>query len=108
VRLLGQRLGGTDLVVGPVTAANFPWVLLGRALLHHRVVSERNHARREALVVDVAEGAHLTDAIDTAVRRRLEGCFRKLRAEREVDAATRMTLRDDIESLLVEQERAHP
>jgi len=107
VRLLGQRLGGTDLVVGPVTAPNFPWVLLGRALMHHRVVSERNHARREALVVDAAEGAHLMDAIDGALRRRLESSFRRLRAEGDVDAAARSALRDDIELLLAEEERLH-
>jgi len=41
VKVLGQSLGGRTLQVGPVTAPNFPWVLLGRALLHHRVVAER-------------------------------------------------------------------
>ena len=100
VRVLGQRLGGLELVVGPISAANFPWVLLGRAALHHRVVAERNHARREALVVDVTEGARLADRIDASVRSRLEGYFKRLRADLELDSEARSGLRREIESLL--------
>ena len=50
VEVLGQPLGGYELRLGPITDPNFPWVMLGRALLHVRLVAERNHARREALV----------------------------------------------------------
>ncbi len=101
VRVLGQRLGGRELVVGPIAAPNFPWVLLGRALLHERVVAERNHARRETLVMDVTEGARLADRIDSAARARLERCFKRLRTQQEIDADTRRAIVTDVERLLV-------
>ena len=99
-RVLGQRLGGRDLVVGPIAAANFPWVLLGRATLHRRIVAERNHARREALVVDAGEGARVADGIDAARRARLERAFKRLRTELALDGEARRALALDIESLL--------
>ncbi|MDH3642576.1 MAG: GTPase/DUF3482 domain-containing protein [Gammaproteobacteria bacterium] len=76
VKVLGQSLGGRTLQVGPVTNPNFPWVLLGRALVHHRVVAERNHARREALSLAVDQ--HAMDALPEDARRRLGGLFRAL------------------------------
>jgi hypothetical protein len=97
-RVLGQRLGGRELVVGPVVAPNFPWVLLGRAVLHQRLVAERNHARREKFLVDVHEGARLSDAIDAATRRRLVRLFKELRGEAGGDAAA--ALAEEIEPLL--------
>ena len=100
VQILGQPLGGFELKVGPITDPNLPWVLLGRALLHVRLVAERNHARREELVVDAATGAHLADSIEPALRRRLEGTFRKLRTERALDAGERSRLVDEIAALI--------
>ena len=89
VQVLGQPLGGYELRVGPPSDPNLPWVLLGRALAHVRLVAERNHARREALVLDVEAGAHLAEAIEPARRRRLETLFRRLREERGIGAAER-------------------
>src|SRR5690606_11274768 len=45
VQVLCTPLGGFRLTVGPITTPNAPWVILGRAVLHHRLVAERNHAR---------------------------------------------------------------
>lgn len=100
VQVLGQPIGGYELRVGPITDLNFPWVLLGRALLHVRLVAERNHARREAFVLDAREGSHLADQIDAGTRRALESTFRRLRAERGVDANEREDLIDTIVGLL--------
>jgi hypothetical protein len=75
VKVLGQRLGGRLLQVGPVRDPNFPWVLLGRAWLHFRLISERNHARREALAVDATMAEHLVEALPMHLRRELQGCF---------------------------------
>jgi hypothetical protein len=80
VQVLGLPLGGYEVTVGPITDPNLPWVLLGRALLHAQLLAERNHARREELVVDAQAGVHLADAIDAARRRELELTFRRLRA----------------------------
>src|SRR5690606_18342472 len=92
VQVLGQSLGGYDLRVGPPSDPNLPWVLLGRALAHVRLIAERNHARREALVLDVDAGRHLADSIEPARRRRLDTLFRRLREERGIGAAERERL----------------
>jgi len=96
VQVLGQPLGGYELRVGPPADPNLPWVLLGRALAHVRLVAERNHARREALVLDVDAGRHLADSIEPARRRRLDTLFRRLREERGIGAAERERLVDEI------------
>jgi hypothetical protein len=92
VEVLGLPLGGHELVVGPITDPNLPWVLLSRAVLHAKLVAERNHARREDLVVDAQAGAHLADAIDAGRRRTLDGVFRRLRYGRGIDAHERAVL----------------
>jgi hypothetical protein len=99
-RVLGQPLGGYELSVGPITDPNLPWVLLGRALLHAKLVAERNHARREALALDARASAHLADGIDPERRRALEDVFRRLRAERGVDSADGSALIESIVELL--------
>lgn len=71
VKVLGTEIGGEVLQVGPVKDANFPWVWLGRAWLHHRLVSERNHARREAITIAASESEHLVEAIPSALRHEL-------------------------------------
>jgi hypothetical protein len=100
VKVLGAPLGGSELHVGPIADTNFPWVLLGRAVLHHRLVAERNHSRREKLVVNSSAGTHLTDDIDSGHRRQVERCFVTLRKERELDADMRQILIDEIDALL--------
>ena len=100
VEVLGRPLGGYELRLGPITDRNFPWVILGRALLHARLVAERNHARRETLVVDTEHGQHLADAIDAERRRRLERSFRQLRQELALDPTQRSAMRDDVVALL--------
>ncbi|HEY3516481.1 MAG TPA: DUF3482 domain-containing protein, partial [Gammaproteobacteria bacterium] len=100
VSVLGQPVGGYELRVGPITDPNFPWVLLGRALLHANLVAERNHARRESLALDARAGAHLADGIDAERRRALDSMFRRLRNEREMDAADRGALTETIAELL--------
>ena len=96
VDVLGQPLGGFELEVGPITDPNFPWVMLGRALLHARLVAERNHARREALVIDLGAGEHFAASIDASARRTLDGIFRELRSNGGIDASTRTKMIDAI------------
>ena len=78
--------------MGPITDPNLPWVLLGRARMHARLVAERNHARREELVVEAQAGRHLMDTIDAARRRKLDVTFRRLRGGREIAADEREAL----------------
>jgi hypothetical protein len=100
VEVLGQPLGGYELRVGPITDPNLPWVLLGRALLHAKLLAERNHARREELVLDANAGGHLADEIEAARRRRLESVFRKLRNERGLEGGDRDLLVEEITALM--------
>ncbi len=77
-RVLGDPLGGKTLQVGPVRAENFPWVLLGRAWVHHHLVSERNHAHREALSADLAAAQNVMDGLDDNLRKRLATLFKQV------------------------------
>jgi hypothetical protein len=100
VEVLGLPLGGYELTVGPITDRNLPWVLLGRALLHAKLVAERNHARREELVVDAQAGAHLADSIDATRRQKLEAVFRRLRGGAAIEPAERASVVAEVAALL--------
>ena len=50
-RILGLPMGGNEVVVGPITNISFPWVLLGRAVTHLRLLCHRTHAMRDAFAV---------------------------------------------------------
>jgi hypothetical protein len=78
VKVLGQSLGGRLLQVGPVRAPNFPWVLLGRAWVHHALVAERNHARREAISLSLTEDVHLMDRLPDDLRKALARIFGRM------------------------------
>jgi hypothetical protein len=106
VKVLGQPVGGYELRVGPITDPNFPWVLFARALLHAKLIAERNHARREALALDARAGAHLADGIDAERRRRLDDVFRRLRNERDIDVVDRGALSEMIADLLEKGDRS--
>ena len=77
-RVLGDPLGGKTLQVGPVQAENFPWVVLGRAWVHHHLVSERNHAHREVLSADLAAAQNVMDGLEDELRKRLATLFRQI------------------------------
>lgn len=51
LKLLHQPMGGARLRYGPSRNAQFPFVLLNRALLHHALVAGRTHAQRGVLKV---------------------------------------------------------
>lgn len=76
--MLGENLGGRVVQVGPVKAPNFPWVLLGRAWLHHQLVAERNHAQREAITLALQGEQNLMDGIPEDLARALGRSFSKL------------------------------
>jgi hypothetical protein len=100
VRILGTPAGGFRVSVGPITTPNLPWVILGRALLHHRLIAERNHAVREALVLDATTGAHLADAIDTSARKRMATAFKRIRKDGGLSASGRDALIGEIVAIM--------
>ncbi len=99
VRVLGQPLGGYELVAGPITDRNLPWVVLTRAMLHLRLVAERNHARREALVIEAETPDSPARRVDLSERRRIETLFGRIR-KRGDDAAVRRELARAITDLV--------
>jgi hypothetical protein len=80
IRVAGIPSGGQRLSIGPSPNLNFPFVLLGRALQHHRALARRTHAHREALDL---EGA-LLEHVGEADRKRLARLFAQIRAGRDV------------------------
>ena len=70
-KVLGQQLGGKLVQVGPLQAANFPWVFLGRAWLHHDLVRERNHALRSVMSAQMQDQENVMDQIPEDLRRRI-------------------------------------
>ncbi|MEO0588822.1 MAG: GTPase/DUF3482 domain-containing protein, partial [Planctomycetota bacterium] len=79
-RVMTQPLGGRLLTYGPTESVNLAFVMLGRALAHHRSVARRTHAQRGELIVErVSEW-------DGETRRKLAKVFEKVR-QRRVDTS---------------------
>lgn len=83
VRVLRQPLGGQRLCCGPTKNLQFPFVLLGRAMLHHSLVAGRTHARRDVLDLAGAgpgeTGGERTVRWTDAEKRELGRLFDRLR-----------------------------
>jgi len=79
IKILGQPLGGKHLCIGPMRNINFPYVVLGRALYHHRMIEDRTHAHRDPL--DLRQQPGRLQTIDKDHRRRLERIFVRLRRQ---------------------------
>jgi len=79
IKVPGHSLGGKELRIGPMRNINLPYVVLGRALLHQRMVEERTHAYRGPLeLAPRPEQLHLADA---TIRRQFEKLFSRLRKQ---------------------------
>ena len=52
IKVKGLPIGGKILSYGPSNNVNYFFVLLGRALQHHQLVSMRTHAAQDKLVLD--------------------------------------------------------
>jgi len=98
IRVLGSPLGGKELCVGPMRNINFPYVVLARALLHHRMIEDRTHACRGPLELKEAPGEfQITDA---ASRKRLEKLFARMRKRDAPGPELLDRLSEEIESLM--------
>ncbi len=102
--------GGATLRCGPVTQVNFPFVLLNRAVLHHRVVAQRTHAVRGALQVTLAtdqavapgtepEHAGRLNMLDEEQRKAAGKLFQRLRKTRG-NAETTSVVLDDLAAVI--------
>ena len=99
VKVLGTSLGGRMVRAGPIPSLNFPWVLLGRARLHHQLISERNHALRTQITVQAGEQGAVFADLDSELKRPLDRLFAQLR-KGEVSSSIREELCRQITQLL--------
>ncbi|MDQ1325711.1 MAG: hypothetical protein QG564_835 [Campylobacterota bacterium] len=85
IKVLGQKLGQKYLQVGPMVNQNFPFILLGRALYHARMVASRSHAQREKLKLEMNE-TFKNQWLDESIRKSLYRHHKKFQSEAEIDA----------------------
>ena len=97
-KVMGLPLGGEALTVGPMRNINFPYVVLNRALLHHKTIEDRTHAYRGPLELKSAPD-QLTH-FDLRTRKRLEKVFGKLRKQEDLEPELLDALADEIEALM--------
>ena len=76
IKVKGLPTGGKLLSYGPSRNINFPFVLLGRALLHHQLVSKRTHAAQGKLDLDQP----LLDWMSSEERKKLKHLFDDIKA----------------------------
>lgn len=79
-KVSGIPSGGTLLAYGPSRNPNFPFVVLGRAMQHHRMISQRTHAVRDTLKLDNPA----LDWLSEKERRTLARLFDDIREGRKV------------------------
>ena len=113
------RLSEHEIVVGPVRAINFPWILIDRALCTFAYVASRAHARRDQMKIKVdtllppLEAAKLTvshwSPEDRKESERFFATLRKNKAlsEKELAAWTGMFVRrlSDVDSVVSDSMR---
>jgi len=87
VKLFQIPMGRKKLVAGPTKNRNFPYVVFGRARLHHALVSGRSHAQRGELDLDEQARA-LMPSLPAGENRLLEKFFSRLRGRRDVVSST--------------------
>lgn len=100
---------GTEVTVGPLTAVNFPWVLLDRAVgmfcyLHHRTHAQRDRVRiKSARLRESLEAAGIATAQwDPATRKMCQQSFAAIRKGGDlgkVFPALRSLLRTELERI---------
>lgn len=78
-KVSGIPSGGTMLAYGPSRNPNFPFVVFGRAMQHHRMISQRTHAVRETLKLD----SPALDWLSDKDRRNLARLFDDIREDRK-------------------------
>lgn len=79
VKVKGIPTGGNMLSCGPSRNLNFPFVLLGRALLHQRLISTRTHADRNVLDLNQP----LLERLNDGERKRLARLFEDIRRDKK-------------------------
>lgn len=108
-RWLGDLLGGKRLTCGPIQNINFPFVVLGRARLHHALIAGRNHAAQGPVKLTFEEqDAGQLNPLTGERTRKLSRLFAKLgKTHREGEQVQYLIdqLTAEIDPLLKDDER---
>lgn len=98
IKVLGQPLGGKMLTMGPARSINFPYVVLGRALLHHRMIEDRTHAQRGPVELTREPGA--MQSLEADSRKQLEKLFNQIRKQDALNPELLDSLASQVERLM--------
>ncbi len=80
MRVLGQQIGSRYLEIGPMQNRNFPYILLGRALYYLHALTQRSHAKRDKLALDM-DSDFKDRWLDDETAKALEKQFKMLRSD---------------------------
>ena len=90
VKMLGLALGGRALRIGPTQNPNFPFVVLGRALLHHGLVADRTHALPHELEIHHPDAYTRPQPLKGSDRKALGRCFTRIRRSDEFQSTAKV------------------
>jgi len=83
VKVLGQKVGKRELIIGPMKNINFPYILLSRSLYYTYMIANRSHAVRDSL--KLKEDNFFGEQIFSSdMRKKLEKVHTKLRAGEKI------------------------
>jgi len=83
MRVMGQKFGKRELIIGPMKNINFPYILLSRSLYYIYMISNRSHAVRDSL--KLKQDKFFGEQIFNSNRRKsLEKIHSKLRAGEKI------------------------
>lgn len=94
VEIKGLKFGGRLLTIGPIRNPQFPWIVLDRAILHHRMIARRAHARRDELVLENDAQEGLSASMPLSQRRHHEALYH--RASRAKTSDERGLIREEL------------
>lgn len=101
LHILSRPLGSQRLRYGPSRHPQLPFVLLGRARLHHHLIAGRTHARRDALEIPAGPPESALPPLPDNTRHSLASLFARLRPA-EPGTTRRATALAELTSLLAD------
>ena len=78
IKILGQKLGKKELIIGPMKNLNFPYILLNRSIFYAKTIINRSHALREKEFLK-SNGNISEQYIDNKTRKQLEKLHTKFK-----------------------------
>jgi len=98
VKILGQKIGKRELVVGPMQNINFPYILLSRILYYASAIAKRSHASRETIELKNLEN-FASSIFDKETRDRLEKVHSLLRDGKAIKDDLKKEYKEIIKSI---------